>query len=191
MKFLTLIILVCCAPREKKQPALVQDNIRGTVELNVKEIRHVKKSAKFFSSTTEKDTFILELRGNYVTKSKIRFRIISFSNEVIYEDQFDMMALYGFGPDVTKPNPDSITVEKHLLERFENFFNSDNFVRPAIKENTKYEEIYNDIIPEEEWEQIKNNSASIGFVYTLWEESISYIVYSKKMKKAIVYQVCC
>ena len=102
-----------------------------------------------------------------------------------------MMALYGFGPDLTKTNPDSITVENHLVKRFDNFFNLKNFVRPAIKESAKYEELYNSIIPEREWRQIKSNPASVGFGFTLWEESISYIVYSKTRKKVIIYQVCC
>lgn len=188
MKFLSIIILVCCSPRESNQPAMVQDIVS---RLDVKEIRQINKLAYFFSSLTKKDTFILELRGNYITKSNINFRIISFQNEVIYEEEFDMMALYGFGPDLTKTNPDSITVENHLVKRFDNFFNLKNFVRPAIKESAKYEELYNSIIPEREWRQIKSNPASVGFGFTLWEESISYIVYSKTRKKVIIYQVCC
>jgi hypothetical protein len=191
MKYSLLMILVCCTAREMNQSNAAQNNLGVSIVSNPKKIYRLKKSSEFFSSPIRKDTFILELNGEYLTKSKIIFRIISFQSEIIYEEQFDMMALYGFGPDVTKPKPDSITVEKYLVERFENFFNSDSFLKPAIKESTKYEELYNSVIPEEEWRQIKAKPESIAFVFTLWEESISYIVYSEKRKKAIVYQVCC
>lgn len=191
MKVLTLLTLICCTPFKEKQSNLDHNNKLESSVLEVEEMYQVNKSSNFFSSTTAKDTFILELRGNYITKSKIRFRIISFQNEVIYEDEFDTMALYGFGPDASKPNPDSINVEKHLLKRFDNFFNSENFLKPAIKESANYEELYNSIISEKEWSQIKSNSGAIGFSFTLWEESISYIVYSENRKKAILYQVCC
>lgn len=67
----------------------------------------------------------------------------------------------------------------------------DSFYKPAIKSDEEYNEMYNNIIAAEDWIEIKKNPKSIGFVYTLGEESIIYIVYSSKEKKAIVYKTCC
>lgn len=191
MRLIFLVVVVCCVSntRQKDLNNLVEQ--KDNSAKNEIGISLINKSANYFSSTIKKDTFILVMKGDFLTKSNISFSIITFENSVIFEEQFPTIALYGFGPDVTKPEPDSITVERYLIERFNNFFSHENFILPAIKPNAKYDKDYNDVISKDEWNQIKINSSSIGFGFTLWEESISYITYLNSKRKAVVYHVCC
>ncbi len=184
------IMLVCCNTNKKSQ-VQKKSMLDSVLIQKKKEVHKMIVSTNFFSSSLKKDTFILELKGKFLTKARVDFRIITSLNEVIFNEQFEMMDLYGWGPDVTKPNPDSVAIEKHLLERFENFFDSKYFYRPAIKKDEKYDELLNGVISKEEWEEIRDSVDAVGFGFTLGEESISYIVYSRENGKAILYKTCC
>ncbi len=183
-----LIALLCFACSTKRNKPIESTNFQ-TTEIAQDVLKKTKVSLHNFSSSEKKDTFLLVLTGNSIKHATIIFKIISWDYGIIHDEKFDAMALYGYGPK--KQNPDSLEIETHLIERFENFFNDKNFLTPAIKSDATYDLIYSDLISEDEWVKIKGNASSIGFIYYLWEESISWIVFSKEKGKAIVYQTCC
>lgn len=106
---ITLIAnLICCKSSiENKEENRKSDPIKI---VGRDSIRRRNKTVNHFSSDIKKDTFLIELKGTYVTKANVAFKIISFENKIIDSDEFPMMYLYGWGPDIGNSNPDSLIV---------------------------------------------------------------------------------
>lgn len=184
-----LVLLVSCeqkakvgASQNQHVDSLVIDGKKGLVEAAP---LLTNKIAAYFSSTTEKDTFLLEARGETIVDSNLRFRIISNDGRIIYDTSFGMRAISG-----GEYEGDTTFVESQAVEVFQSFFDEIHFRKPAIGNDWEYDSIYS-TIQRKDWDSIKSDSLSVGFSFNLGYDAVYHITYSNEKRQVVLYNICC
>jgi hypothetical protein len=139
-----------------------------------------------FSSLESKDLFKIELMGEDILNSQVKFEILDSEMKLIYEVSFGALELLGYQ---IKSNANKNEKEDFIISRLNHFFDQTNFIEPAI-DTTEYDPEDYDLIDISIWNQIKKDG-SIGFYYILGEEDMVWIVFLKTSKKIIKYKSCC
>jgi hypothetical protein len=133
-----------------------------------------------FSDTIKKDTFKLMLMGKTIKDSKGLFEIASFDHKRIYSLQFQAADLLGDlidFPLTDRQKRDTIT------NRFKTFFSRENFQTPALNKSEVLDTVY---VNKEDFDDIKPDSLSTGFIYSLGYEGFVELAWSKKRKKVVI-----
>ena len=138
-----------------------------------------------FSSVSEEDTFRIYVAGSSITKGEFHFQIITSKNKVIYDESLETTWLLDFDADGDTTENEK---ENYIRRRIEDFFDEDNFMKPAISASDSYEADYSDKLI---WDEIKSDSTSIGFYYLVGKEDGRRIAYSKRSKNVVLYYNCC
>lgn len=113
-----------------------QDKILRSKKINIE-----------FSDIDTKDNFEIFLVGESVLKSEFQF-VISNGDELLYELSIPSTELIKHNTGVND--------EASILKRFDDFLNTNHFIKNPISEDDKYDEDYNYNITEEEWNELKN-----------------------------------
>ena len=138
-----------------------------------------------FSDTAAPDTFKITLHGDSLLTSKAILEIVSSEGEVLYKDEFDADFLFDYNLQV---NATALEREEFIRDRVENFFNAENFIKPAIKPEHRLDPNYSN---KAVWDEIKADTTAIGFYYQLGKEDGRWLAYSKKQNKVVLYFNCC
>lgn len=158
--------------------AMKQQNISNV--LLKSEVKHL------FSDTENPDLFQLYLNGDSLLSGTVQFNIISFKGDTLHTEKFPANYLIGYALDWESSSLQE--KETFIKQRVKNFFSEDQFLKPAIKPNEKFDDDYAD---RQNWEEIKGDRMAIGYQYLVGEEDTKRIAWSKKRKKIVIYYNCC
>lgn len=142
------------------------------------------KKTHLFSDPAKADNFELNLSGNSLLNSKIRFTITNPAGKLIYQDSMtaaDLEASMVY--EMKTSTPSEKQREDFLKKRLNGFFDEENFSTPAIAPNDIYDPTYGE---EASWNAIKKDPKSISFNYLLGKENGRRIAYSKLKKKVML-----
>jgi predicted DNA binding CopG/RHH family protein len=191
MKTLTIILLTIftvslftgCTNTEN----LPDTNPRSTTKKNKKKGRvlFTHSVSHAFSKHNKMDVFKISLTGDSILTGNIRFEIISYKNKKIYNVTFPSIQLLNY--DIA-PTASDREKEQFIKQRMKEFFSEENFKKPAIDPDHKFDNEYSD---EESWVAIKEDPTAIGFYYLVGEEDGRSIAWSKKLGKVVLYYTCC
>lgn len=157
------------------------------VALDTKMLKKVTHQ-QVFSNNNAEDTFSLTMVGNKINAAQISFTITNNKGEVLYKENFPSEALLDYGLLEVSEKPSEADKANYILKRMDTFFEPKDFSVPAIKTNADYEPQYSN---KTIWDDLQQDSTSIGFDYLLYEERGRSIAYSKKLKKVVEYFSCC
>lgn len=138
-----------------------------------------------FSDTAAPDTFKITLRGDSLLTSKATLEIISSNGEVLYKNEFAADFLFDYN---LQANATAQEKEEFIRDRVKNFFNAENFIKPAIKPEHRLDPNYSN---KAVWDEIKADTSAVGFHYQLGKEDGRWLAYSKKQNKVVLYLNCC
>lgn len=138
-----------------------------------------------FSKPNKMDVFRITLTGDSILTGNVRFEIISYKNKKIYNETFPAMSLLNY--DIA-PTASDKEKEEFIKQRMKDFFNEENFKKPAVDPDHKFDSEYSD---QENWEAVKADPAAIGFYYLVGEEDGRSIAWAKKLGKVVLYYNCC
>ncbi len=144
----------------------------------------VRSKQHIFSDVAHPDTFKLTVKGASMTHALVNFEIINFKGEVIYSQQFASSFLMDFGA----ASSDSLEQEAFITKRINEFFTEASFIQPAIAVDMVFDPNYSG---KENWNEIKADRSSIGFIYQIGKEDGRRIAYSKRQRKVVMYFNCC
>ena len=179
------MLLLSCAHKKDKF-AIGQDSLHETKVSD--QLLYSVSAEHFFSSNQVKDKFRLELIGKDTLSGLVKFQILNSSGDSIYSIVFESRALFDYGlPD----NSTEVEEGKYVIKRLDNFFNAENFVKPAIGSSEVYDSAYYDVINEDNWKIVKSDSQLTGFYYLLWEGDQTWLTFLKEDKKVVKYKICC
>ena len=139
-----------------------------------------------FSNNQSPDIFRLTLTGKDLVNAEATFPITNSFGREIYKEIFPASDLIGF--EITDEHPTIKKKEEVIKKRANEFFIEKNFLNPAISPKEEFDEDYAE---EAIWKDIKMDKTAIGFFYLLGEEGLSWIAYSKKTGKVVMYRTCC
>ncbi|MBK0404968.1 hypothetical protein I5M27_18430 [Adhaeribacter sp. BT258] len=139
-----------------------------------------------FSNNQSPDIFRLILKGKDLVNAEATFSITNSFGREIFKETFPASDLIGY--EITVENPSIIKKEEVIKKRANEFFIEKNFLNPAISPKEEFDEDYAE---ETIWKDIKMDRTAIGFFYLLGEEGLSWIAYSKKTGKVVMYRTCC
>jgi hypothetical protein len=174
---LVITIVACNQNKDLKKQSSNKISVRS---IHNSKILLSETKLHVFSDTVKKDTFKLLLKGKTIKDGKGLFEIVSFDHKRIYSEQFQAVDLLGDlidFPLTDRQKEDTITY------RFRNFFLNENFTTPALN---KSEVLDTDYVKKEDFEDIKPDASSTGFIYALGYEGFAEIAWSKKRKKVVV-----
>jgi hypothetical protein len=146
---------------------------------------YTNTQTRTFSNPEKQDTFQVYLRGESILTAQVTLEIISPEGRQLYQDSFPATDLIGFANDYNKTPQ---LQEEYIRKRVDEFFQSENFDRPAIAADDEFEEGY---VPKDVWESIKTDKASVGFSYLRGEKNIRFVAYSRAVGKVVQYYGCC
>ncbi len=177
---LTALFILSCNLNNNKKQNNQSDSLPNQVGLKPKGLLLSNSIVHAFSDPILKDTFKLFIRGGSIVKGNVLFEIVSHNNKLIYHETFAANELLedDYQDSTIKIKEDSIT------RRFKDFFGESNFLIPATSVDSSYEL---EIIKDKDWDDIKSDNTSIGFIYSHFYEGAQAIAYSKKRKKVIIY----
>jgi hypothetical protein len=172
----TLLIISCNLINGKKG-----DNALSESDTKTKEFLLSNIVVHAFSDPILKDTFKLFLKGDSIVSGKVIFQIISHNNKRIHTECFPAFDLLGddYEDSTIKLKVDSIT------RRFKDFFAESNFVVPATSLADRSFDLEN--LEGKDWNDIKSDNTSVGFIYSHFYEGAVGIAYSKKKRKVVTY----
>lgn len=138
-----------------------------------------------FSSHAQSDSFVLTLTGRSVLKGNITFHIYK-NNTIVFTDTFPASDLLG---DMYDAIPTDKQRADTIIGRMKRFFDSENFIQPAIKITRNGPADPEDIPTEFKpiLAEIRSDRSAIGFVYSHGYEGTYAITWSKKKAKALYY----
>lgn len=149
-----------------------------------------------FSDPNQNDRFELVMDGDSILNSSIHFRIISYTGDTLFQEDYTYEVFIPFKYQI-QTNEDR---RKSIMNRFNNFFDDERFISPAIPENKEFEDYINsppgfrtesDYDDLDLWKDIKSDRTAIGFSFTLYLEFGRTIAYSKSKNEVVVYSSCC
>lgn len=141
----------------------------------------------FFSNDKMPDSFSIKLIGSTLLKATVYFQIFDHEQKIIYRDSFASIYLL----DYSIENNDPLTKkENYIKKRMKEFFSKENFHQPAIGKNEPFDTDYTEI-KKPTWDEIQADPKRNGFYYYTDGENGKKIVFSKKLKKVVIYQACC
>lgn len=140
-----------------------------------------------FSNNSTKDKFTISIFGSSITEGTMKFTISNSDGLTIHTVEFPSNYLIGYGLISATP-PTLKEEEDYIKKRGDEFFDDDNFSRPAIGTN---EGVDTDYSNEEDWNDIRCDQTAVGFYYLIGEEAGCRIAYSKKNGRTIKYFCCC
>lgn len=154
--------------------------------INVQNFSGVHQVTYAFSDLNQLDTFSLELLGKSSKDMSLRFKIVNFKGQEIYNTQLKATDLV----ESTDPNI-NLNKEKDRLALIKtiaaNFFDEENFLEPAVMED----QVADKNMPDPRFfEELKNNQLN-GFIYRLAKDKNLYIAWSPEAQKVKVYYSCC
>jgi len=163
-----------------------QKKVNHSLNVNNDSILIEKSIKHTFSDILLKDEFKIVLKGSSLAKGLVYFTIKNSNGDYILNEKFpaNLLLNYDFQGNFNSTKE----IEKFIKKRVFNFFNDENFYFPAIKEG---EEIMEDYVDKNIWEDVKSDTNAIGFYYLIGEEDGRKITYSKKNKKIVMYYNCC
>jgi hypothetical protein len=186
---LTAAIILSCSENSKNNMNKDKMSTKPKEELKPKKQSEkilVENSLEhIFSDTIQKDKFEIVLIGNSIIDGTVIFTIKNSNNAKILKEEFASTFLLGYAIDY---NASINEKEKFIKNRIKNFFNEENFDTPAINKGDEFNENFSDL---EIWNDIKNDSTSVGYYYLIGEEDGRKISFSKKNKKVVMYFNCC
>ncbi|TXH24967.1 MAG: hypothetical protein E6Q96_09665 [Cyclobacteriaceae bacterium] len=188
--FVVGFLFLCCSTKGNEGSKNIEGSHKqdSVVTTQGPKIIYTVSANHFFSSNISKDKFLIELYGTDTLKASITFKIMNSVGDLIYSTEFESRALLDYG---LPENPSKREKAEYILLRMNNFFKEENFVTPAIRSDEIYDKDYYGIIGESMWNKVKSNSHSIGFYYSLWEGSQSWITFYEKHKQVLKYKTCC
>jgi len=136
-----------------------------------------------FSDTSEKDNFNITLYGQSMIAGTVVFKIINGEQNRIYQEIFPASDLLGDEIDELSLSQQQDTIKVRMAH----FFDNENFDSPAIDKSDKAEDNFYDPDKSQkaDWEDVKSDAKSVGFIYSRRYESTFGIAYSKKKKKVV------
>jgi hypothetical protein len=156
---------------------------------NSKKIMPVVKSSPYmlsqvvaheFSDPVKKDTFKLFLKGKSILNGDVHFEIVSYNHQTIYSQKFSGSDILG---DLIDMDWGKKQKEDTIKARFKDFFNKQNFLKPAL--NIK-ESRDSDYVDKVDFKDIYGDNTATGFIYAYGYETTLEIAWSKKRKKVVV-----
>lgn len=180
---LSIVILLSCSSK-KESNNILQSPVK--IEASERAMHSVVKEY-FFSSKQIKDQFRIELTGRDTLNGKVKFQILTQAGDSIYSTEFESSALIDHA---LPPNSTDTDKGKYIIKRMNEFFNEDNFVKPAIGSKEVYDKDYYGVVDEATWKELRRGEV-VGFYYLLWEGDQVWIAFFNRDKKVIKYKTCC
>ncbi len=139
-----------------------------------------------FSDLVHKDTFSINLTGKSIINGRITFNIVNFNGKKIFTEKFAARDLLG---DLIDIKSSAKQQEDTIKNRMKHFFEKENFKQPAIESADTFEGAYSNPEPSDkkDWEALKTDHKSIGFIYSYGYEGKYGIAWLKKKKKVFLY----
>ncbi|RFP65032.1 hypothetical protein D0N36_11050 [Hymenobacter lapidiphilus] len=135
-----------------------------------------------FSSTKDKDSFVLQLRGPKIATSRAYFIILSSTGDTLRQEVMPATALIR---DQDMTDPQTATVrdkEIAILQGMNSFFRDDRFVQPAVPKAA----VQPENVDAQSWSSVKADSRAIGFDYPSADGRERRLAFSKALKRAVV-----
>lgn len=140
----------------------------------------------FFSNLKSKDNFILKLTGSSIRNATGTFIIINSNSDTLFYEEFNSIDLVGYG--LSGADTTSFAIEEYISKRVSTFFDSKNFMSPALNTNSKFDSDEADSLS---WFSVKEDTESVSFYFLIGEENMRAIAFSKKLGKVVVIHSCC
>lgn len=139
-----------------------------------------------FSDLSHKDTFSISLTGKSIVTGRVTFKIVDFRGKNIFTEKFTAKDLLGDLIDVKSSVKQQ---EDTIKNRMKIFFRKGNFKQPAIENGDTFDGDYSNAQPSDkkDWEALKANRESIGFIYSYGYEGTYGIAWLKNKKKVFLY----
>ncbi|NVO31796.1 hypothetical protein [Hymenobacter lapidiphilus] len=135
-----------------------------------------------FSSTKDKDSFVLQLRGPKIASSRAYFIILNSTGDTLRQEVMPATALIR---DQDMTDPQTATVrdkEIAILQGMNGFFRDDRFVQPAVPKAA----VQPENVDAQSWSSVKADSRAIGFDYPSADGRERRLAFSKALKRAVV-----
>lgn len=143
-----------------------------------------KSIMRYFSNLKTKDVFKIILNGEHYYSSSIDFTITNVQGEEIYHDNFPCLQILEEAFDGGGNYATDLQREDYMKKYIFDFFQNNNFRTPAIDPEREFSE---DFSVKEDWEDIKSDSSSVGFNYSIQPQSKTEIAYNKKKNITVKY----
>jgi hypothetical protein len=116
-----------------------------------------------FSDSTYKDIFSINLYGKTILSGVVVFQIFDHTHKSIFKETYHAQDLLGDMGDVLNNRQKQDTIKKRLAD----FLDTRKFISPAIDPKETFDNAYSsaDNADKPEWEEIKKDKSSIGFMY--------------------------
>jgi len=183
-----MILTACDQQRAQnktaKTPVTVKSEIAPDLLFSLKKLHE-------FSDPSASDTFTLEVNGKDFLTATVHFRIISSHGKALYDEQFEGNFLIDYGIMEGVEDPQTITDSTrraYIQTRLKHFFDENNFRKPAIKANQRYEDQHTSRVL---FDELKAKPAAWSFFYLLGKEDGRYIAWSEKFKRVMMFYNCC
>lgn len=139
-----------------------------------------------FSDIIKKDTFKIDLSGKTILDGNVVFQILDFKGKKIYKQSFTGLDMLG---ELTDAELTVKQKEDTIREKITNFFKEDRFVKPAIARAETFDDAYSspNKSDEKEWNSVKADRNTIGFMYSFGYEGMYGITYSRTTHKVFLY----
>jgi hypothetical protein len=179
--FLIFSIIITSCNHDAKKSALVKRHKQPTRPdaVDTNKILLSRTHLHAFSDQSKLDTFKLIIRGSSINTGSLKFEIISYKNEKIYNENYSAVDLLGDLDDLSAKES-----EDTIKSRFSHFFNPDDFYTPAL--DRKLDLTDTDYVDIKTQKDISADPTAIGFIYSIGYETSLEIAYSKKQKKTLV-----
>ncbi|MES2627496.1 MAG: hypothetical protein V4616_00880 [Bacteroidota bacterium] len=183
--FLVYLLMGCATNTQEKDAQLNREVIGLKPESGLRKTKMVR-----FSDSIQADIFRLEALGKELANSQVVFSVVSYRGTVIYKKTFSPDELLGYDNSIDgEVRGDQISekdwLEKLVRNKFNIFFNDQNFHKDAIEDDVQY---YSDsCFPEEPiWEMIKQNRYP-SFSFNVMDELVFQIVYVPQLNKVVEF----
>ena len=161
---------------------------QSQIDNTSKQIIVVEKKHEFSSESTQ-DIFRLTVNGKNIFDAVVTFQILKANGQEIYNVCFTTGDLMEFGsPETDKGYKRSKEDSISIIAVLNQFFDERNFTKPAVQDTSEMKDNYSSF---ENWNLIREDSTTTGFIYQLGAEGGRKIAYSKKKNKVILYFTCC
>lgn len=152
--------------------------------ISSRKILFEKSVMRNFSNSKSKDVFKIVLNGEHYYSSTIDFTIRNAQGVEIYHDNFPCLQILAEAFDGGGNYATDLQREDYMKKYIFDFFQNNNFRTPAIDPEREFSE---DFSSKTDWEDIKSDSSSVGFNYSLQPQSKTEIAFSKKNNVTVKY----